>query len=147
GEFEAERQVVIEERRSGEDDPGERLHEQVDGITFLAHPYRNPIIGWMSDIRRLKREQILAFYSHYYVPGNATCVIVGDVDPQTAVREAERAFAGIPRLPVPTRPRPIEPPQIGERRVTVRLEAQAPRLEIQFHTPRRGRPHQAALDL
>src|SRR5438445_11784895 len=101
----------------------------------------------MSDIRRLKREQILSCYDRYYVPANATCVIVGDVDPQAAAREVERAFAAVPRLPAPPRPQPMEPPQIGERRVTVRLEAQAPRLEIQFHTPRRGHPHQAPLEL
>jgi zinc protease len=146
-EFESERQVVMEERRSGEDDPGDRLREQVNGIAFMAHPYRNPVVGWMSDLKRLTRDQILAFYQHYYVPANATCVIVGDIDPAGAVAAARRAFSTLPRLTAPPRPRVQEPPQAGERRVTVRLEAQSPRLEVQFHTPRRGHPHQPPLDL
>ncbi len=147
GEFEAERQVVMQERRGGEDDPGEQLHEQANGIAFIAHPYRNPVVGWMSDLRRLKRDQILAFYNRYYVPANATCVVVGDLDPRSAIREMERAFAAIPKLPAPARPRLEEPPSLGERRVMLRLEAQAPRLEVLFHTPRRGHLHQAALEL
>src|SRR5436190_19588429 len=126
GEFEAERQVVMEERRGGEDDPAVHLHEQVNGITFLAHPYRNPVIGWMSDLKRLSRDQVLSFYESHYVPANATCVIVGDIDPAAAVGEARRAFDGIPRLPAPPRSRPQEPPQSGERRVTMRFDARAP---------------------
>src|SRR5947209_19105941 len=98
GEFEAERQVVTEERRGGEDDPGERLHEQVNAVTFLAHTYRNPVLGRMSDLRRLTREQIVSFYSQHYVPANATCVVMGDIDPAAVMRDVERAFAAVPRL-------------------------------------------------
>jgi zinc protease len=147
GEFEAERQVVIEERRGGEDDPGERLHEQTNGVAFLAHPYRSPVIGWMSDLTRLTREQVVQFYRRYYVPANATCVVVGDVNPAAVLQEARRVFATVPQLAAVTRPQPEEPPQTGERRTTVRADAQAPRLQVQFHTPRRDHPHQAPLEV
>src|SRR5215212_5470086 len=83
-EFEAERQVVMEERRGGTDDPVQQFGEQMMTASFEALPYRNPIIGWMEDLKRLPREKVQAFYQRYYVPANATLVISGDVEPDAA---------------------------------------------------------------
>ena len=62
----SERQVVIEERRTRtEDDPGGFLGEEVSSIAFKAHPYGEPIIGWMDDIKRITPEEIREFYKTY----------------------------------------------------------------------------------
>src|SRR2546422_10636003 len=74
-EITSEREVVIEERRTrNEDDPGGYLGEEVSSIAFKAHPYGYPIIGWMEDIKRITPDEIRAFYKTYYVPNNATGV-------------------------------------------------------------------------
>ena len=54
---------------------------------FKAHPYRNPSGGWPSDIANLRRTEAQAFFGRYYVPGNITVAIVGDV----TVAEVEAA--------------------------------------------------------
>jgi zinc protease len=114
-EFEAERQVVMEERRGGTDDPAQQFGEQLLTASFSALPYRNPIIGWMEDLKRLPRQTVQAFYERYYVPANATLVITGDIDADEAHAAARRAFAGIPKLPPPVRPVIEEPTRIGQR--------------------------------
>src|SRR5437660_6031072 len=53
-EIDSERQVVIEERRTRtEDDPDGFLSEAVNAISFKAHPYGQPTVGWMEDITRV----------------------------------------------------------------------------------------------
>src|SRR5262249_39347490 len=92
-EFEAERKVIMEERRIGEDEPPNQLYEQLNSMAFLEHPYRYPTIGWMADLRRVTRDQVVAFYNQFYVPANAVLVIVGDVRTPEALAEAAKAFA------------------------------------------------------
>jgi zinc protease len=147
GDFEPERQVVMEERRSGEDDPAERLEEETRAITFVAHPYGSPVIGWMADLQRLTRDDVMAFYRGRYVPANAILVIAGDVATRSALAAARRAFASVARLSIPPRSTITEPAQAGGRRVAMRLDTDIPRLLMLFHTPRRGHPHTYALAL
>ncbi|MBI3911427.1 MAG: insulinase family protein [Armatimonadetes bacterium] len=139
-EFEAERRVVMEERRLQEDDPESRLYEQVNALTFVSHPYRNPVIGWMEDIRRLRIQQVKEFYDRFYVPANAILVITGDVKPAEAFRAARRAFAKLPRLPAPQRRAVVEPRQPAMRRLRLEIPANVPRVIALFHAPRRADP-------
>ena len=57
----------------------------MSSLAFLAHPYRWPIIGWMSDIARINPAELRAFYDRYYQPNNAILVIAGDVDRTAAM--------------------------------------------------------------
>src|SRR5207245_2773058 len=78
-EIAAERQVVMEERRTRtEDDPDGFLAEETSALAFLSHPYRLPVIGWTVDIRRLTPPEIRAFYDTYYVPNNALVLAAGE---------------------------------------------------------------------
>jgi predicted Zn-dependent peptidase len=72
--------VVLEERRSRIDnDPQALLSEQVTAALYTAHPYGIPIIGWMSEVSQLTRQDAIDFYRTYYTPSNAMVVIAGDV--------------------------------------------------------------------
>jgi zinc protease len=146
-EFEAERNVVMEERRIGEDDPASQLDEQLGTLAFAAHPYRNPIIGWMADLKRLSVGQVRAFYDRYYVPVNAALVIAGDVEPSEAIGAARAAFAAVPAYPPPKRPEVGEPPLQSARRLSMALETEVPRLEILFRLPDRRSADVYAADL
>lgn len=136
-ELEAERRVVMEERRESEDDPVLQCSEQLNALSFLSHPYGNPVIGWMDDLRRLTREEVVAFYRKFYVPANATLVVTGDVTPAEAMAAIRSAFAAVPRLPAPRRPAIREPPQIGERRLTLAQPTQVSRLQVLLPAPTR----------
>ena len=131
---ESERGVVASERRATVDnDNGEFLDEQVWAAAFTAHPYQIPTIGWPSDIERWSMRDLQDYFRTYYAPNNATAVIVGDVDPDEAFALAERYWAPIPRQPAPMPVRTVEPPQLGERRVTVRRPGPTPLIEMGFH--------------
>lgn len=134
--FDLEREVVREERRMRIDDsPIMSTVEQLYATAFLAHPYRRPVIGWMTDLEQLTRDDAYAFYKRYYAPNNATVVLVGDFDRKKALKEIERGFGPIPAAPAPPGVRAREPEQPGERRVTVRREAQLPFVLMGYHVP------------
>lgn len=134
--FATEKQVVIEERRlRTEDDPVGSLLEETVATAFKAHSYQWPIIGWMHDIAELQREDLLNHYRTFYQPNNATVVVVGDIEPQAVLKQVKATFGKIP--PGPPRPefRPFEPPQQGERRLTLTREAQLPFVVMAYHAP------------
>jgi predicted Zn-dependent peptidase len=132
----SEREVVKEERRySVENEPLGVLDEELYALAYQAHPYRWPVIGWMSDIEAIRREDCLSFFRTYYAPNNATLWAVGDLDTKKAFAALEAAYADIPRgLEVP-RPVSTEPSQRGERRAQVRFPAHAQALAIGYKGP------------
>ena len=148
-EIDSERKVVMEERRMrSEDDPDGLVNEAMSSLAFVAHPYRWPIIGWMSDIARINRAELRAFYDTYYLPNNAIVVIAGDVRAPAALAMVRRHFAGVPRGPAPPPVTAVEPPAIDERRLVVRREqAQLPVVNIAWHVPNHTSPDAPALEL
>lgn len=134
-ECEAERTVIISELRGSENDPDQLLEMEVTATAFKAHPYRHPTIGWLPDLQAITRDELYAHYRRYYVPGNATLVVVGDVDADEAFRLAARYFREVPPGPVPVRPRVEEPAPVGERRVTIAREGTTAYLKVAWHAP------------
>jgi zinc protease len=144
----SEREVVIEERRTRtEDDPGGALGEEVSALAFRAHPYGQPIIGWMIDIRRITREEIQAFYKTYYAPNNALLVAVGDFKADAVLAKVKSLFGPIPRGPEPPRVLAVEPEQNSERRLRVERPAELPIVYLGYPVPNQGSEDAAALDL
>ena len=147
-DIESERQVVIEERRTRtEDDPGGFLGEAVGSIAFRAHPYGQPIIGWVVDLERITPEQVRAFYRTYYQPNNAVVVVAGDFKPAEVLEKIKQRFGGIPRGPDPPPMLAVEPPQSGERRVTVSRKAELPIVYVAYHVPNWKSDDAAALEV
>jgi zinc protease len=132
---ESERTVIISELQGGENDPDQLLDIEVTATAFRAHPYRHPTIGWIDDLRSMTRDDLYGHYRRYYVPQNATLVVVGDVDTDDVLRRAERHFGGIAGGPSPVRQRPAEPQQIGERRVVLEREGTTGYLKFAWHAP------------
>ncbi|MCU0914445.1 MAG: insulinase family protein [Planctomycetes bacterium] len=145
-EFYKEKDVVMEERRMMENSPTGRLYEEFLGIAYLAHPYGEGVIGHMSDLQTLTRPEAEAFFRKYYGPSNLTIAVVGDVDPKNVRRLAQKYFAGIPSGPKPEPVETVEPPQRGERRVTVDDVAQ-PVVLIGYHQPGINHPDNAPLEV
>ena len=134
-EFYTERDVVAEERRMRiETSPGGLLYTSLMAAAFRVHPYGVPVIGHMSDILNLNREQVETYYRDYYGPNNAIIAVVGDVDPDSVVAWADAYFGPIPRGREPPPVVAVEPPQRGERRVEVRYDAE-PQLLVGWHVP------------
>lgn len=117
-----ERAVIVEERKSRTDSsPGALLSEQMRAAQFLNHPYGTPIIGWKHEIEALTRQDALDFYALYYAPNNAILVVAGDVTPDAVRALAEEHYGPLqPSQGIKPRLRPSEPPQLAERRMTLR---------------------------
>jgi zinc protease len=121
-EVATERDVIMEERRTRtENNPSSILGEQMQAALYQNHPYRIPIIGWMHEIRKLSREDALAFYKRCYAPNNAIVVVAGDVTADEVRGLAEAAYSGLkPNPDIKPRARPQEPPHKAPRRVEVK---------------------------
>lgn len=113
-----ERAVILEERRSRTDNnPSAQLREAMNAAQYLAHPYGIPVIGWKHEIEQLNLADALAFYRRFYAPNNAILVVAGDVEAAAVFALAEKNFGSLARADTPPRRRPMEPPQLAERRV------------------------------
>ena len=146
--IDAERQVVIEERRTRtEDDPSGFLSEEVEALAFRAHPYGQPVIGWMEDLDRITPEEIRAFYKTYYVPNNALVVVAGDFKAPALLEKIQEHFGTIPRGATPPPMTAVEPVQNGERRLVVRKEAQLPIVYLAYPAPNQKSNDAPALDM
>ncbi len=135
-ELDKELQVVMEERRMRTDDkPRAKTEEYFMAMAFSNGPYKNPIIGWPSDIENYKIEDLQHWYQRWYAPNNATIVVVGDVDAEQVFSLAEKYFGAIKPVEIePLKPRK-EVPQVGVRRMTVKLPAKLPYIIMGYKVP------------
>lgn len=149
GEFMLERDVVKEERRlRTEDDPVSSMIEELYATAFKIHPYHAPVIGWMTDLNNLTREDLFDYYKEYYRPDNATIVVVGDINSDEIVEKIGHYFGGIPKGTLPVREVKItETEQKGERRFLYKREAQLPYVIYGYHAPNYKDKDHYALDL
>ena len=134
-ECESERTVIISELQGGDNDPDQLLDTEVTATAFRAHPYGHPTIGWLEDLRSMTRDNLYEYYRRFYIPNNATLVVVGDVDASDVMTRAEKHFASIPEGPVPQRIRATEPEQLGERRVVIEREGTTGYVKTVFRAP------------
>jgi zinc protease len=135
-EFAKEIKVVMEERRLRTDDnPQSRVYEQLMASAFQTHPYRRPVIGWMSDLENMTAEDTRDWYRRWYAPNNAYVVIVGDVDREDAFRLADKHYGGIRQRALPARKTQTEPEQTGVKRVVVKAPAKLPYLAMAYKMP------------
>ncbi len=134
-ETELERTVILSEREGSENNEFYRLHEEVQAAAFLEHGYRNPIIGWPSDLRTLTRDALYAHYRTYYAPNNAVVVVAGDFEPEPMLAQVEQYFGGLKPGPTASPLCIEEPPQRAERRILLRGEDPTAYFLQVFHAP------------
>ena len=135
--FENQRSTVKEERK-------QRVDNQPYGAAFLTsdtlsydfEPYNHTVIGKMVDLDNAEVEDVQNFFNMYYAPNNAVLAIVGDIDPNKAMKMVEEYFGDIPRGPEVKELAGEEPPHDGERRKTVDdANANVPAIFITFIIP------------
>ncbi|MGB0723252.1 MAG: M16 family metallopeptidase [Gammaproteobacteria bacterium] len=137
-ELKKELKVVMEERRLRTDDnPRALTHEQFRATAYVASPARNPVIGWMNDLKNLDVDDVRSWYRTWYAPNNAILVVVGDVQPAQVHALARKHFGPLrAETPPDVKPR-VEPEQLGPRQIEVRQPAKLPYLLMGFKVPSR----------
>ncbi|MFN0109750.1 MAG: M16 family metallopeptidase [Blastocatellia bacterium] len=144
----SEMTVVRNELDRGENEPAQILDERLWAMAFREHPYHHPTIGWRSDVEGIPTARLKEFYDLYYHPNNATAIVVGDFDDQTALDLIAKHFGGIPPSPAPIPPMyTTEPPQQGEIRFKLRRAGQLGVVQIGWRIPNTRHEDSAALTL
>lgn len=139
--YSKEIQVIMEERRMRTDDQSSaRVHEAMNAVSWQAHPYRRPVIGWMSDLEQMTVADVRDWYRRWYVPNNATLVVVGDVNHQQVFGWARQTYGAIPARALPERKQYEEPVQTGQRQLDVKAPADLPLLVMGWKAPRLNDP-------
>jgi predicted Zn-dependent peptidase len=147
-EFYSERDVITEERRMSENQPGSFFDEQLNATFYAASPYGWDVVGWMSDISRVTKKEMTEYREQFYRPDNATLVLVGDVDPDQVMPLVTKYFGPLKSKGKSPRVRTEEPspeyyrktygagfkPPYIEKRVYGRAAA-TPYVTIMFHSP------------
>lgn len=119
--------------------PLNRYFERLVALFYAAHPFRTPVIGWESDIKAFTTEKLMRHINSFYTPDNAVLVLVGNIDPGSAMGDIGKYFGGIPKSKIETEEVVTrEPPAAGATRFTVREDIE-PRIDVLFQTP--GYPH------
>ena len=145
-DLDSEMTVVRNEMEMGENSPGGVMLARMFSTAYLWHNYANSTIGARSDVENVPIERLQAFYRTWYQPDNAVLVVAGDFDPETTLQAVAASFGAIPR---PQRALPAnyttEPPQDGERSVTLRRVGEVPFLGLSYHIPAGRHPDSAAI--
>ncbi len=135
-ELKKELQVVTEERRMRTDDkPRSKTQEYFMAMAFSNSPYKNPVIGWPSDIAHYQVDDLQAWYQLWYAPNNATLVVVGDVKAEEVVALADKYFSTLKTSIIkPLKPQ-AEVKQVGVRKTTIKLPAKLPYILMGYKVP------------
>jgi predicted Zn-dependent peptidase len=146
--FAKEREVVKEEYRLRISDPpyGQVL-EKALGLVFKVHPYRWSPIGNLDHLNAATAAELQAFFDTFYVPNNATLVVVGDVTASEIVEKAKKYFGWIPKAPDPPRITAAEPPQDEPRRLELYDKGPVALVAVGFRAPAARHPDRYAFEI
>ncbi len=142
-DFEREREVILEELRRGEDSPDRQLYQNLFKLTYKAHPYGRPVIGFEKILKAATVQKLESYYHRNYVSSRMGLVLVGPVQDLTGARKKkllsilERRFgsAVIPKRPAPNFSRPFEKPVQKSRFLSKHFDIKSPELAISFRIP------------
>jgi predicted Zn-dependent peptidase len=90
-ELQAEREVVLQEIASYEDDPQDQIFDRLAEAVFGDHPLGRAVIGTPEIVRSIDREQLGSFHAERYVPPSVVIAAAGSVEHDELVRMAQES--------------------------------------------------------
>ena len=118
-----------------ENSPWRNIIQSVDATAFQEHPYHWPVIGYEDDMKNWSQQDLERYFKTYYAPNNCVVVVSGALKFDKVKQLAQKYLEKIPAQPAPPEVKIKEPPQTGERRITVQKDVSNPYLTIAYHTP------------
>ncbi|MBO4455485.1 MAG: insulinase family protein [Bacteroidales bacterium] len=95
-EIDAERGVILEERRTRRD-ASWRIYEKDRQFMYKGSKYADcSLIGSQENLETFKRESLVNFYETWYRPDNQALIVVGDIEPDQILAKIQTLFADIP---------------------------------------------------
>lgn len=113
--FHNERNAVMEEVKMRDGRPMTRLWERLMDRAYQVHPYGRSIGGEVSLVKRVTKDEVVAYLKQRYVPSHMLLVVVGDFDTKELLPKLEAWFGTLPEGPYVPIAVPPEPEQLVER--------------------------------
>jgi zinc protease len=139
-EVASERTVVISEREGSENEPIFLLGEAVQNAAFRSHPYHHEIIGDLTDLKSMNRDDLYGHYRSFYLPNNAVMSVAGDFNINEMLSRIQELYEQIPAGPTPARVAHPEPATRGEHHLSVEGPGETTYLDISYHAPAANDP-------
>ena len=139
-EVASERTVVISEREGSENEPIFLLGEAVQNAAFRSHPYHHEIIGDLTDLKSMNRDDLYNHYRAFYIPNNAVMSVAGDFNTNEMLSRIKELFEKIPAGLTPSRVAHPEPASRGEHHLSVEGPGETVFLDISYHAPAANDP-------
>jgi zinc protease len=139
-EVESERTVIISERQGNENEPLFLLSEEIQAAAFRTHSYRHETIGELIDLEQIQRDDLFSHYRTYYIPNNAVLAVAGDFETNQMIEQILTLYEPVSPGTLPRRHLRPEPPQPGERRVTVEGPGETTYMQLAYHVPEANHP-------
>jgi len=147
-EFQGEKQVVVEELKRNEDGPWDLEYKAILPRLFgKTAPYGHPVIGEREHVFGATAEVITGFYDRWYHPNNAAIVIVGDFNPDEAMKEIKKLFTGIPAGKLPERKKAEPMVRTGPVRHEMPSKFEVARMIVAYNTVDATHADAPALDV
>lgn len=134
-DMEAERPVILSELAADEATPAQQVMDAYNALEFPDHPYGRPIVGTDATVSAMTPQTVQDFYHTYYVPGDATLVISGNVTPEQGLAMARKELGMWPARPFPPDQTLPETPQNGILSQTLMGKGANAYLTLGFHAP------------
>ena len=146
--LDTEMTVVRNEFERGENNPASILRERVASTAYLWHNYGKSTIGSKDDLEKVPVNRLAEFYKKFYQPDNAVLVITGRLDEPKTLEMVGDAMGKLPRPErVLDQTYTVEPPQDGERFVSLRRVGQGQNVMIAYHAVSAAHPDAAVLQV
>ncbi len=136
-EIDAERGVILEEKRQRSDASWRMFEKSLPYLYGDTHYARRTLIGGEEQLKTFKYESLTNFYKKWYQPHNQAVIVVGDVDVDKVEQKIKDLFGSIPAAEVAAKDEPAIPanaePIVG---IITDPEAQNSRIDIMWkHDP------------
>ncbi|MBG0789096.1 MAG: insulinase family protein [Desulfovibrionaceae bacterium] len=122
GELESEKKVVLEELERGEDTPSRKLFKTLQSMIWKGTSYEWPVIGYRETVQGITRAGMKKYIADHYQPQSMLLTVVGKVNPDEVLAEAERILGSLENTVPLTPPRMIEIPRVGQGPQVVKME-------------------------
>ena len=139
-EVASERTVVISEREGNENEPRFLLDEAVQGAAFRVHSYHHEVIGDLTDLHSMTRDDLYTHYKTYYLPNNAVMAVAGDFETEEMLARIKELYEPISEGGEPPRLSRREPEQKGEVRLSVEGPGETTYLQVCYRFPNASHP-------
>jgi len=146
-ELDKEKDIILEEIRMVRDDPRKHAASLVYQNLFKGHPYRNPAYGSAEDLRTVTLDKLKAFYASFFVPGNCSLAVVGDLPLKDMEEKVRAVFSSVKASAF--KPAAFEKAGLLEKSVEVEeeMDVKEAYLAIGLIGPDYNSPDQYAVDL